>query len=59
LELIRFAVSAGMANPVLWSGQIQNRENNPMQSRMEPEKRLGIATQQDLVMLWATPATAS
>jgi hypothetical protein len=30
--------------PQLWRGQTQNRENNPMQSRMAREKRLDAAT---------------
>jgi hypothetical protein len=36
---------------VLWRGPTQNRENNPMQSRMAHEKMLGVATQPDLIPL--------
>jgi hypothetical protein len=35
---------------MLWRGQTQNRENNPMQSRMAREKGLDVATQPNLVM---------
>ena len=40
LELNRFAVSASTADPDALEGQTQNRENNPMQSRMGPRSRL-------------------
>jgi hypothetical protein len=32
-------------------GQTQNRENNPMQSRMAPKKKIEVASQPNLIML--------
>jgi hypothetical protein len=31
--------------------QTQNRENNPMQSRMAPKKKIEVASQPNLIML--------